>query len=171
LATAEASSNLARYDGIRYGYRSKNVKNLIDVYIRSRTEGFGPEVKRRILLGTYVLSSGYYEAFYHKAQKARKMIREEYRNFFKEVDFILSPTSPTVPFKIGEKVNDPISMYKSDLLTISINLGGIPALNIPIAKDELGLPIGMQIKAWHFEENKIFRLVKTFEEDGWIEKF
>lgn len=171
LATAEASSNLARYDGIRYGYRSKNVKNLIDVYIRSRTEGFGPEVKRRILLGTYVLSSGYYEAFYHKAQKARKMIREEYRNFFKEVDFILSPTSPTVPFKIGEKVNDPISMYKSDLLTISVNLGGIPAMNIPIAKDELGLPIGMQIKAWHFEENKIFRLVKTFEEDGWIEKF
>lgn len=171
LATAEASSNLARYDGIRYGYRSKNAKNLIDLYIRSRTEGFGPEVKRRILLGTYVLSSGYYEAFYHKAQKARKMIREEYRNFFKELDFILSPTSPTVPFKIGEKANDPISMYKSDLLTISINLGGIPALSVPIAKDQNQLPIGMQIKAWHFQENKIFRLSKTFEKDGWIEKF
>ncbi|GIX40344.1 MAG: glutamyl-tRNA(Gln) amidotransferase subunit A [Leptospiraceae bacterium] len=168
LATAEASSNLARYDGIRYGYRSPNAKNLIEVYIRSRTEGFGPEVKRRILLGTYVLSSGYYEAFYHKAQKARKMIREEYRNFFKEMDFILAPTSPTVPFKIGERVNDPISMYKSDLLTISVNLAGIPALSVPIAKDEQGLPIGMQIKGWHFEENKIFRLAKTFEEDGWV---
>jgi len=169
LATAEASSNLARYDGIRYGYRSPKAKNLIDVYIRSRTEGFGAEVKRRILLGTYVLSSGYYEAFYHKAQKARKMIREEYRNFFKDLDFILAPTSPTVPFKIGERVNDPISMYKSDLLTISVNLAGIPALSIPIAKDEKGLPIGMQIKAWHFEENKIFQLAKTFEKDGWIE--
>lgn len=171
LATAEASSNLARYDGIRYGYRSKNAKNLLEVYIRSRTEGFGNEVKRRILLGTYVLSSGYYEAFYHKAQKARKKIREEYKQFFKELDFILTPTSPTVPFKIGEKVNDPISMYKSDVLTITTNLGGIPSLNIPIAKDSKNLPIGIQIQASHFEENKIFRLAKTFEENQWIEVF
>lgn len=171
LATAEASSNLARYDGIRYGYRSKNSKNLLEVYIRSRTEGFGNEVKRRILLGTYVLSSGYYEAFYHKAQKARKRVREEYKQFFKEVDFILTPTSPTVPFKIGEKINDPISMYKSDILTISTNLGGVPSLNIPIAKDPKNLPIGIQIQASHFEENKIFRLAKTFEENQWIELF
>ncbi|MCS7204842.1 MAG: Asp-tRNA(Asn)/Glu-tRNA(Gln) amidotransferase subunit GatA [Leptospiraceae bacterium] len=171
LATAEASSNLARYDGVRYGYRSPNAKNVFDVFIRSRTEGFGPEVKRRILLGTYVLSSGYYEAFYHKAQKARKMIREEYKQFFKEVDFILSPTSPTVPFKIGEKTNDPIAMYKSDILTISVNLAGIPAMNVPIAKTETGLPIGLQIHAPHFEENRIFRLSKTFEKDGWIVSF
>ncbi len=168
LATAEASSNLARYDGIRYGYRSQNAKNLLDVYIRSRTEGFGNEVKRRILLGTYVLSSGYYEAFYHKAQKARKKIREEYKEFFKTYDFILMPTTPTIPFKIGEKVNDPISMYKSDILTISTNLGGIPSLNIPLISEYSQFPVGIQIKSNHFEENKIFRLAKTFETFGWI---
>lgn len=168
LATAEASSNLARYDGIRYGYRSKNAKNLLEVYIRSRTEGFGNEVKRRILLGTYVLSSGYYEAFYHKAQKARKKIRQEYKEFFKTYDFILLPTSPTIPFKIGEKVNDPISMYKSDILTISANLGGIPSLSIPFREEGNKFPIGIQIQANHFEENKIFKLAKTFENLGWV---
>ncbi len=171
LATAEASSNLARYDGVRYGYRSPNANNIFDVFIRSRTEGFGPEVKRRILLGTYVLSSGYYEAYYHKAQKVRKMIREEYKEFFRSVDLILTPTSPIPPFKIGEKTNDPISMYKSDILTIAANLGGIPSLNIPIAKDFSGLPVGMQVKAKHFEENKIFRFVKTLEKSQIIVYF
>ncbi|MFN3603256.1 MAG: Asp-tRNA(Asn)/Glu-tRNA(Gln) amidotransferase subunit GatA [Leptonema sp. (in: bacteria)] len=168
LATAEASSNLARYDGIRYGYRYKDAKNLLEVFTQSRTKGFGNEVKRRILLGTYVLSSGYYEAFYHKAQKARKKIREEYKEFFKNFDFILLPTTPTIPFKIGEKINDPISMYKSDILTISANLGGIPSLNIPIQSEESKFPIGIQIQASHFEENKIFRLAKTFEILKWV---
>ncbi len=171
LTTAEASSNLSRYDGVRYGYRYKEAKDLEEMYKKTRSIGFGTEVKRRILLGTYVLSSGYYEAYYHKAQKVRKMIREEYKEFFRSVDLILTPTSPIPPFKIGEKINDPISMYKSDILTIAANLGGIPSLNIPIAKDFRELPVGMQVKAKHFEENKIFRFVKTLEKSQIIVYF
>lgn len=163
LATAEASSNLARFDGIRYGVRAKEAKNLIDLYVRSRTEGFGPEVKRRILLGTYVLSSGYYDAYYHQAEKARKMIRDEYRQFFSGVDLILQPTSPSTAFKIGEKADNPIAMYKSDLLTIAVNLGGVPSLNIPYGEDASGLPIGMQVTGKHFEEDQILRFAKSLE--------
>jgi aspartyl-tRNA(Asn)/glutamyl-tRNA(Gln) amidotransferase subunit A len=163
LATAEASSNLARFDGIRYGRRAKGAKNLIDLYVRSRTEGFGPEVKRRILLGTYVLSSGYYDAYYSKAEKARRMIREEYRQFFSEVDLIVQPTSPTTAFRIGEKSGNPIAMYRSDMLTIAVNLGGVPSLNIPFGEDAAGLPIGMQVTGKHFEEDLILRFAKSLE--------
>lgn len=166
LATAEASSNLSRYDGIRYGRRAKEAKNLIDLYIRSRTEGFGPEVKRRILLGTYVLSSGYYDAYYHQAEKARKMIRDEYRQFFEKVDVLLQPTSPSTAFKIGEKASNPIAMYKSDVLTIAVNLGGVPALNIPYGEDRNGLPIGLQITGKHFDENRILRFARSLESEA-----
>ncbi|MCB1139425.1 MAG: Asp-tRNA(Asn)/Glu-tRNA(Gln) amidotransferase subunit GatA [Leptospiraceae bacterium] len=164
LATAEASSNLARFDGIRYGTRSKQA-NLQEVYVRSRTEGFGPEVKRRILLGTFVLSSGYYDAYYNSAQKARRMIRAEYLDFFKDLDFIVQPTSPTTAFRIGEKAENPIAMYQSDLMTISVNLGGVPALSLPLGADSEGLPVGMQITAAHFEEDKLFRFAASLEKD------
>ncbi len=163
LATAEASSNLARFDGIRYGRRAEEAKNLIDLYVRSRTEGFGPEVKRRILLGTYVLSSGYYDAYYHQAEKARKMVRDEYRQFFSDVDLIVQPTSPTTAFKIGEKADNPLAMYKSDLLTIAVNLGGVPALNLPYGEDENGLPIGIQVTGKHFDEDLILRFARSLE--------
>ena len=158
LATAEASSNLSRYDGVRYGRRSENVENILDLYVRSRTEGFGPEVKRRILLGTFVLSSGYYDAYYKSAQKARKMIQQEYAGFFKDVDAILQPTSPSTAFRIGEKSSDPLAMYQSDLLTISVNLAGIPALSIPAGVDQKGLPIGLQLSAAHYNENFLLNL-------------
>ncbi|MCB1166549.1 MAG: Asp-tRNA(Asn)/Glu-tRNA(Gln) amidotransferase subunit GatA [Leptospiraceae bacterium] len=164
LATAEASSNLSRFDGIRYGTRSGQA-NLLDVYTRSRTEGFGPEVKRRILLGTFVLSSGYYDAYYNSAQKARRMIRAEYLEFFKKLDFIMQPTSPSTAFKIGEKAANPIAMYQSDLMTISVNLGGVPALSLPAGIDNDGLPIGMQITGAHFEEEKLLQFAAAFEKD------
>lgn len=164
LATAEASSNLARFDGIRYGTRSKQAA-LQDVYVRSRTEGFGPEVKRRILLGTFVLSSGYFDAYYNSAQKARRMVRAEYLNFFKDMDFIVQPTSPTTAFKVGERAENPIAMYQSDLMTISVNLGGVPALSLPLGSDEEGMPVGMQITAPHFEEEKLFRFAASMEKD------
>lgn len=163
LATAEASSNLARFDGIRYGVRSRNAKGLIDLYIRSRTEGFGAEVKRRILLGTYVLSSGYYDAYYNKAAKARAMIQSEYKEFFTKVDLIIQPTTPSVAFKIGEKINDPISMYKNDLLTNPVNLGGVPALSLPFGEDSNGMPIGIQVTSQHFGENRLLSFAKSLE--------
>lgn len=164
LATAEASSNLSRFDGIRYGTRSPQA-NLQDLYVRSRTEGFGPEVKRRILLGTFVLSSGYFDAYYNSAQKARKMVRAEYLDFFKDLDFIVQPTSPTTAFKVGERSENPIAMYQSDLMTISVNLGGVPALSLPLGLDEDGLPVGMQITAPHFEEDKLFQFAAAVEKD------
>ncbi|MEJ5261663.1 MAG: Asp-tRNA(Asn)/Glu-tRNA(Gln) amidotransferase subunit GatA, partial [Ignavibacterium sp.] len=160
LTTAEASSNLARYDGARYGYRSKNSSTLEEMYVNSRTEGFGAEVKRRIMLGTYVLSSGYYDAYYRKAQKVRRLIKEDFDKAFSAVDLILTPTTPTVAFKLGEKSNDPLQMYLSDIYTTSANLAGIPGLNIPIGKNKDGLPIGLQILANRFEEEKLFRLAK-----------
>ncbi|MBI39036.1 MAG: Asp-tRNA(Asn)/Glu-tRNA(Gln) amidotransferase GatCAB subunit A [Leptospiraceae bacterium] len=164
LATAEASSNLSRFDGIRYGTRSQQ-SNLQDLYVRSRTEGFGPEVKRRILLGTFVLSSGYFDAYYNSAQKARRMVRAEYLQFFKNLDFIVQPTSPTTAFKIGERAENPIAMYQSDLMTISVNLGGVPALSLPLGTDGDGLPVGMQITAPHFEEDKLFSFSAAVEKD------
>ncbi|WP_337872195.1 Asp-tRNA(Asn)/Glu-tRNA(Gln) amidotransferase subunit GatA [Ignavibacterium sp.] len=160
LTTAEASSNLARYDGARYGYRSKNSSTLEEMYVDSRTEGFGDEVKRRIMLGTYVLSSGYFDAYYRKAQKVRRLIKEDFDKAFSVVDVILTPTTPTAAFKIGEKSNDPLQMYLSDIYTTSANLAGIPGLNIPIEKSKDGLPIGLQILANRFEEEKLFGLAK-----------
>ncbi|HPI37995.1 MAG TPA: Asp-tRNA(Asn)/Glu-tRNA(Gln) amidotransferase subunit GatA [Ignavibacteriaceae bacterium] len=164
LSTAEASSNLARFDGARYGYRSDESGSLEDMYVNSRTEGFGKEVKRRIMLGTYVLSSGYYDAYYLKAQKVRRIIKQDYDNAFKEIDMILSPTTPTTAFKIGEKTDDPLPMYLSDVYTTSANLAGIPGINIPIGKDEAGLPIGMQLLADQFNEFKLLQLSKVIEE-------
>jgi aspartyl-tRNA(Asn)/glutamyl-tRNA(Gln) amidotransferase subunit A len=130
------------------------------MYINSRSEGFGPEVKRRIMLGTYVLSSGYYDAYYKKAQKVRRLIKEDFDKAFTEVDLIITPTTPSVAFKIGEKSNDPLQMYLSDIYTTSANLAGIPGLNVPIGKNQNGLPIGMQILSKHFDENKIFQFTK-----------
>ncbi|MCL6495578.1 MAG: Asp-tRNA(Asn)/Glu-tRNA(Gln) amidotransferase subunit GatA [Ignavibacterium sp.] len=158
LTTAEASSNLARYDGARYGYRSKNSDTLEEMYVNSRTEGFGAEVKRRIMLGTYVLSSGYYDAYYRKAQKVRRLIKEDFDKAFSNVDIILTPTTPTVAFKLGEKSNDPLQMYLSDIYTTSSNLAGIPGLNIPISRNTEGLPIGLQLLANQFDELRLLQV-------------
>ena len=155
LTTAEASSNLARYDGVRFGFRSKNSATLADMYVNTRTEGFGKEVKRRIMLGTYVLSSGYYDAYYKKAQQVRRLFKEDFDRAFSEVDIILTPTTPTTAFKIGEKTTDPLEMYLNDIYTTSANLAGIPALNIPVGSDSNGLPIGMQLMAQQFDEQKL----------------
>ena len=159
IATAECSSNLSRFDGVRYGYRTEDPKKLEDVYIESRSKGFGSEVKRRILLGTFSLSSGYYEAYYGQAQKARVLIKRSYAEYFKKVDFILQPTSPTTAFKVGEKTKDPIQMYKADVLTTSVNLAGLPAISIPAGVDTNGLPIGLQVTANKFEEGKLMAFV------------
>jgi aspartyl-tRNA(Asn)/glutamyl-tRNA(Gln) amidotransferase subunit A len=165
LTTAEASSNLARFDGARYGFRAIDYKNLKEMYLNSRTEGFGKEVKRRIMLGTYVLSSGYYDAYYCKAQKVRRLIKEDFDNAFKQVDLLITPTTPTVAFKIGEKSDDPLQMYLSDIYTTSANLAGIPGMNIPIGKNSENLPIGLQILSQQFEEEKIFQLAKHIQDE------
>jgi len=158
LTTAEASSNLARYDGARYGFRDKDSKELENMYVNSRTKGFGTEVKRRIMLGTYVLSAGYYDAYYRKAQKARRLIKEDFLKAYREVDLIIGPTTPTTAFKLGEKIDDPLEMYLNDIYTTSSNLAGNPAISIPVGKDNSGLPIGMQIMGNDFEELKVFKL-------------
>ena len=165
IACAEASSNLGRFDGIRYGYRSEKFDNLREIYINSRTEGFGPEVKRRIILGTYVLSSGYYDAYYKKAQKVRTVIRNEYQKLFEKYDIILTPTSPTVAFGIGEKSNNPLEMYLADICTVPINIAGLPGMSLPAAVDSKGMPIGIQLIAKHFDEETIFRAAYTFEQE------
>ncbi len=158
LTTAEASSNLARYDGARYGVRAKGSEVLEDMYVNSRTEGFGAEVKRRIMLGTYVLSHGYYDAYYKKAQKVRRLIKEDFHRAFSEVDFIIAPTTPTTAFKLGEKTSDPLAMYLNDIYTTSSNLSGNPAISVPAGKDNSGLPIGLQIIGRDFDEAGILRL-------------
>ncbi|MEO8512407.1 MAG: Asp-tRNA(Asn)/Glu-tRNA(Gln) amidotransferase subunit GatA [Ignavibacteria bacterium] len=158
LTTAEASSNLARYDGARYGKRSGNSANMEDMYVNSRSEGFGTEVKRRIMLGTYVLSAGYYDAYYKKAQKVRRLIKDDFTKAFESVDMILTPTTPTTAFKIGEKANDPLAMYLNDIYTTSSNLSGNPALSIPAGKDKNGLPVGLQIIGKDFDEAGILKL-------------
>jgi aspartyl-tRNA(Asn)/glutamyl-tRNA(Gln) amidotransferase subunit A len=163
LATAEASSNLARYDGARYGYRSADSHNLSDMYVKSRSEGFGTEVKRRIMLGTYVLSAGYYEAYYRKGQKVRRCIQEDFDRAFKQVDCLIAPTSPTTSFKAGEKIDDPLQMYLSDIYTTSANLAGIPGISIPCGEDHQGLPIGMQILGPQFGEATILRVANFLE--------
>ena len=165
IAPAEASSNLARFDGVQYGFRTKKAKDLIDMYIQTRSQGFGPEAKRRILLGTYVLSSGYYEAYYLKAQKVRTKIRGDFISAFSSVDCIVTPTAPTAAFKIGEKTGDPLSMYLSDIFTIPANLAGIPAMSIPCGFTKEGLPIGLQILADAFREDKIFNVAYAYEQN------
>lgn len=168
IAPSEASANLARYDGIKYGFsKMKNVKynieNLMDVYFQSRGEGFGNEVRRRIMIGTYALSSGYYQAYYLRAQKIKNLIKQNFEEVFKKVDLILSPVSPTTAFKIGEKISDPLTMYLSDIFTVAVNLVGLPAISIPVNKDNNGLPIGLQIIGKSFEEEKIFNIGQIFE--------
>ena len=163
IATAEASSNLARYDGVHYGHRTKNPKDYIEVYSKSRAEAFGKEVKRRIMLGTYALSSGYYDAYYLKALKVRNLIRSDFAKAFEKCDCIMMPVSPTPAFKIGEKIDDPLTMYLSDIYTIAANLAGIPAISIPCGFDENDLPIGLQILAPAFAEDKLLRIARMFE--------
>lgn len=163
IAPAECSSNLARYDGVRYGYRCQNPKNLEDLYKRSRSEGFGNEVKRRIMIGTYVLSTGYYDAYYIKAQRVRRLIRDDFINAFKKVDIILSPTSPTTAFKFGEKTSDPISMYLADIYTIAVNLAGLPGLSIP-AGFIGNLPVGMQLIGNLFGESKLLNVAHQYQQ-------
>ena len=168
IADAEASSNLGRFDGIRYGYRTENFSNLRDIYRNSRSEGFGPEVKRRILLGTYVLSSGYYDAYYKKAQKVRTLITNAYNELFEKYDVLLTPTSPTTAFKIGEKVDNPLEMYLADICTVPVNIAGLPGMNIPYKLDSKGLPIGVQLVAKQFDEEKLLRIGYTLEQNIFV---
>ena len=165
IATSEASANLARYDGIKYGFsKQDSTENLLDVYLQSRRQGLGNEAKRRIMLGTYALSSGYYDAYYLKAQKIRALIKKDFDKAFKKIDIILTPVSPTLPFKLGEKINDPVLMYLSDIFTVSVNLGGLPAISIPagfIGK----LPVGLQIIGKPFEDSKILEVADFFEKN------
>ena len=164
IATAEASSNLARYDGVRYGYRSKNIQKLKDLYVKTRQEGFGKEVKRRIILGTFALSSGYYDAYYLKALKGRRLIIDDFTRAFSQCDCIVAPVTTTTAFGIGEKISDPLSLYMADILTIQANLAGIPAMSVPVAKDESGLPIGIQIMAAHFNEKVMLNVAQAIED-------
>lgn len=167
LATSEASSNLARYDGVKYGMRIRG-DDLIDMYMKTRSEGFGDEVKRRIMLGTYALSSGYYEAYYRKAQQVRTLIKKDFEDAFKSVDVIITPTSPTPAFKIGERISDPLQMYLSDIFTISVNLAGVPAISIPCGFSSENLPIGLQIIGKHFDEERILQVAHAYEQaTGW----
>ena len=163
VAPAEASSNLARYDGVKYGFRSKG-ENLIDMYEKTRSEGFGSEVQRRIMIGTYVLSSGYYDAYYLKAQKVRKLIKNDFDEAYKKVDAILTPSTPSAAFKIGEKTNDPVSMYLNDIFTVPVNLAGLPAISIPAGVDVKGYPLGLQIIGKAFDEQNILNIAYAMEE-------
>ena len=162
VAPAEASSNLARYDGVKYGFRSKG-DNLIDMYEKTRSEGFGDEVKRRIMIGTYVLSSGYYDAYYLKAQKVRRLIKNDFDEVYKKVDAILTPSTPSSAFKIGEKSNDPVSMYLNDIFTVPVNLAGLPAISIPSGRDKNNLPLGLQLIGKAFDEQNILNIAFSIE--------
>jgi aspartyl-tRNA(Asn)/glutamyl-tRNA(Gln) amidotransferase subunit A len=165
IACAEASSNLGRFDGIRYGYRTKQFDNLKDIYRNSRSEGFGSEVKRRIILGTYVLSSGYYDAYYKKAQKVRTLIKKEFQELFSKYDVILTPTSPIAAFDIGSKVKNPLEMYMADILTVPINIAGVPAISIPCGKNKENMPIGLQLIGNYFNEEMLYRVAYTYEQN------
>src|SRR6516165_3389507 len=165
IATAEASSNLARYDGVRYGLRVPD-DSLLDMYRKTRGAGFGPEVKRRIVLGTYVLSAGYYDAYYLKGQKVRALIAEDFHDAFRKVDAILTPTSPVPPFKLGKRTSDPLQMYLADIYTVTGSLAGVPGISVPCGKTKAGLPIGMQIFGPHFEEGRVLQLARAFEKAG-----
>ncbi|QYR20722.1 Asp-tRNA(Asn)/Glu-tRNA(Gln) amidotransferase subunit GatA [Paenibacillus sp. sptzw28] len=163
LASSEASSNLARFDGVRYGVRADNPDNLLDLYRKSRSQGFGPEVKRRIMLGTYSLSSGYYDAYYLKAQKVRTLIKQDFDNVFKDYDLIIGPTAPTTAFRLGEQVGDPLTMYLNDICTIPVSLAGIPAISVPCGFAD-GLPVGLQIIGKAFDEQTVFRAAHAYEQ-------
>jgi aspartyl-tRNA(Asn)/glutamyl-tRNA(Gln) amidotransferase subunit A len=163
ISSSEASANLARFDGVRYGYRTPNAENLLDLYKNTRAEGFGDEVKRRIMLGTFALSSGYYDAYYKKAQKVRTLIKQDFENVFEKYDVIIGPTTPTPAFKIGEKIDDPLTMYVNDILTIPVNLAGVPGISIPCGFDG-GLPLGLQIIGKHFDEATVYRVAHAFEQ-------
>lgn len=164
LTTAEASSNLARYDGVHYGYRSQESNDLMSTYKKSRSEGFGDEVKRRIMLGTFVLSAGYYDAYYSRAQKVRRLIKEKMDKILEEYDFIITPTSPTPAFNIGEQITDPVVMYLADIFTVGASLAGLPAISIPSGKNKLGLPIGIQIIGKRFKEENLLAFSKCIKE-------
>jgi aspartyl-tRNA(Asn)/glutamyl-tRNA(Gln) amidotransferase subunit A len=164
VATAEASSNLARFDGVRYGYRAKNGRTLAEMYRQSRNQGFGAEVKRRIMLGTYALSAGYYDAYYLKAQKVRTLLARDFDEAFQKVDAIVTPTSPTAAFKLGEKVDDPLAMYLADIYTVTADLAGIPGISVPCGETREKLPIGLQILGRHFDEATVLRVAHAFEQ-------
>jgi aspartyl-tRNA(Asn)/glutamyl-tRNA(Gln) amidotransferase subunit A len=164
IATAEASSNLARFDGVKFGFRAKETKDLLELYMKTRQEGFGPEVKRRIMLGTYVLSAGYYDAYYGKAQAVRTLVCRDFAAAFKEVDLIVTPATPTPAFKLGEKSEDPLQMYLSDVFTISVNLAGLPAIALPCGFSKTGLPIGVQLIGRAFEEETVLRAAHAYEQ-------
>jgi aspartyl-tRNA(Asn)/glutamyl-tRNA(Gln) amidotransferase subunit A len=166
ISSAEASSNLARYDGIKYGYRSSGYDNLLELYKNTRSEGFGAEVKRRIMLGTYVLSSGYYDAYYKKALQIRTLIKDEFDSLFNKFDCILGPTAPTTAYKIGEMIDDPLEMYLGDVFTVSVNIAGLPAISIPCGFDEAGLPVGLQLIGKAFGEKTIFRAAYAYEQEN-----
>ena len=163
IACAEAASNLAKFDGIKYGFRAEKFDDLIDLYTATRTEGFGAEVKRRIMLGNYVLSSGYYDAYYIKALKVRTIIKHEFDSAFKKCDLIIGPTSPCTAFKLGERIDDPLCMYLSDVYTSGVNVAGLPAISLPCGRDEKGLPYGLQIIAPPFNEEGIFNAAKFIQ--------
>lgn len=164
IAPSEASANLARYDGVKYGFRAPESENLLEMYAKTRAEGFGSEVKRRIMIGTYALSAGYYDAYYLKAQKVRTLIKEDFEKAFAQVDVLVCPTSPTTAFKAGSKTDDPLSMYLSDLMTIPVNLAGLPALSMPCGYDEQGLPIGMQLIGRVLQESRLFEVAYAYEQ-------
>jgi aspartyl-tRNA(Asn)/glutamyl-tRNA(Gln) amidotransferase subunit A len=164
IAPAEASSNLARYDGVKYGFRTTKENGLLEMYMKTRQEGFGPEVKRRLMLGTYALSAGYYDAYYGKAQAVRTLIKKDFEEAFKEVDVIVTPTMPTAAFKLGEKSRDPLQMYLSDIFTISVNLAGLPAIVVPCGMTTAKLPVGLQVIGRSFEEEKVLRAAHAYEQ-------
>lgn len=164
IATAEASSNLARFDGVKYGYRTNDAKNLMEMYTKTRAEGFGPEVKRRIMLGTYALSSGYYDAYYKKAQQMRALVKQDFDRAFSEVDLLIGPTCPNTAFEFGAKTDDPLAMYLTDIATITANLAGIPGISVPAGFDSTGMPIGLQILAPQLGEAKLFNAAYKFEQ-------
>lgn len=164
IASSEASANLSRFDGVRYGVRADNAKNIIDLYKNSRSEGFGDEVKRRIMLGTFALSAGYYDAYYKKAQKVRTLIKNDFDKVFEKFDVILGPTNPTPAYKIGEKTNDPLTMYLEDILTIPVNLAGVPGISVPCGVSSEGLPIGLQIIGKYFDESTVYRVAHAYEQ-------
>jgi len=163
IAPAEASSNLARFDGARYGYRADQYEDLDDMYSRTRSEGFGDEVKRRLMVGTYALASGYYDAYYLKAQKLRRLVLEDFESAFEQCDLLIGPTTPTTAFELGAKTTDPVSMYLNDIFTVSINLAGLPAVSVPVGNDSSGLPIGMQIIAPYFVAGQLLNVAHRFQ--------
>jgi aspartyl-tRNA(Asn)/glutamyl-tRNA(Gln) amidotransferase subunit A len=171
IAPAEASSNLSRFDGVRYGYRTESYTDLNEMYEKTRSEGFGTEVKRRIMVGTFALSAGYYDAYYRKAQQVRRIISDDFRNAFDQCDYVAGPTSPTTAFLLGEKISDPVSMYLSDIFTISVNLAGIPAISIPVGFDSQGLPIGLQLIGRSFDEAGLLNMAHKYQQiTGWHEQ-